>query len=279
MGPSDHNRTREAPLGPVVRLLLMLGDMVSTRTNRPSFDLPADGGEPVPAILQLPRATAAVPGVLLLHAFNSRKERMADSIGSALADRGIASLAIDLPMHGGRKGSTQGLSLRNPLALVQTWKLAVREAHRAIDYLATHPGIDPTRLGIAGYSIGAYLATIVAASDPRIRAVALVAGGDLPEHLPFASLVRGIVDPRRAARALAGRPLLMFNGTRDRTVTPEQAKALFAAAGEPKELRWYDGGHWLPDVAVTGIAEWLGDQLSVARTPRSTARIATSDAR
>ena len=204
--------------------------MTTKRSQRLSIELDAQGAEIVPGILQVPAIhapAAPVAGVVLLHGFTSRKERMADSIGRVLLKAGIATLAIDLPSHGAREGRRDDLSLRNPLALVQKWKLAVREANAAVSFLAAHPAVDAQRLAIAGYSVGAFLALAVAANNTLIRAVALAAGGDLPEQTPFVSLVRAVADPRRAARALAGRPLLMINGRRDRTVTPAQALSLF----------------------------------------------------
>lgn len=201
------------------------------QTNiREPVELDIGGGERVPGILTVPRAASQVPAVVLLHGFSSRKERMADSIGRAIGKRGVASLAIDLPLHDARDGSIENLSLRNPIALVSKWRLAVRETHAAIRYLAEHPAIDPRRLAIAGYSLGAYLSMIVAGDDPLVRAVVLAAGGDLPAETPFASLVRAIADPRRAARRLSGRPLFMINGRWDRTIRPEQARVLFEAA-------------------------------------------------
>ncbi|HEY0996866.1 MAG TPA: hypothetical protein VGD77_12805, partial [Gemmatimonadaceae bacterium] len=61
-------------------------------------------GEEVPAILLLPASARAVPAALLLHGYTSRKERMAESLGMALLRQGIASLSIDLPLHGEREG-------------------------------------------------------------------------------------------------------------------------------------------------------------------------------
>jgi dienelactone hydrolase len=230
-------------------------------TSRQLVELQLGAEEAVPAILQLPSARPA-PAVLLIHGFSSRKESMADSLGRALAARGVASLAIDLPLHGARDGGVEGMSLRNPLALVQKWRLAVKESSNALEYLADHPAIDPQRIGLSGYSLGSYIGVIVASSSRRVRAVALAAGGDLPAETPFASLVRTIADPIRAVRSLAGRPLLMVNGRYDRTIRPEQAKALFAAAAEPKEQRWYNGGHWPPVHAIDETAAWLTTQLS-----------------
>ena len=228
-----------------------------------SVELEIEGGEKVPGILQVPRSPTPtpVPGVLLLHGFTSRKERMAESIGRALLRHGVASLAIDLPLHGGRDGDLQDGALRNPIAVVQTWRLAVREARAATHYLATQPAVDPRRIAIAGYSLGAYLAVTVAAAEPRFRAVALAAGGDLPTATPYLSLVRAVVDPLRSIKALDGRPLYMVNGKHDRTILPDQARALFAAANEPKELHWYDGGHWPPQPAIDNVARWLADKL------------------
>lgn len=247
--------------------------MTQTRNVRHVFELDAGGGEHVPAVFQLPAGGAPVPGVVLLHGFSARKEQMADSIGRALLKHDVASLAIDLPLHGARETGIEGLSLHNPIAVVQKWRLAVSEANSAIAYLAGQPGVDARRIAIAGYSLGAYLAVIVGADNALVRAVALAAGGDLPEHTPFAALVRTIADPRRAVRALAGRPLLMVNGRTDRTVRAEQARALFEAAAEPKELRWYDGGHWPPPAAIEWVAEWLvaiGEDLEPGGPPGGT---------
>ena len=235
--------------------------MPAARKSQQTVSLEVGRGEHVPGVLQLPAAKTTVPSVLLLHGFTSRKERMADSLGRALLERGIASLAVDLPMHGGRDGNVEGLSMRNPLALVQKWKLAVREANAAVQYLAEHPSLDPQRIAIAGYSLGSFLATVVAADNPLVRAVALAAGGDLPEETPFAPLVRSVVDPRRAVKSLRGRPLYMVNGRYDRTVKPAQARTLYEAAGEPKELHWYNGGHWPPAAAMEKAADWLAAQL------------------
>jgi pimeloyl-ACP methyl ester carboxylesterase len=194
---------------------------------------------------------------LLLHGFTSRKERMADGIGRALLRRGVASLAIDLPLHGGREGRFDDVSLRNPMQVVSMWRLAVREAREALGYLAELRQVDAGRVAIVGYSLGSFLGVTIAAAEPRVRAVVLVAGGDYPEQTPFASLIRTVADPLRSVRKLAGRPLLMVNGRFDRTVRPEQAERLFAAAAEPKEMRWYQGGHWPGATEIEAVALWL----------------------
>ena len=228
------------------------------------------GDAVVPAILLLPPAVEQpVPAALLLHGYSSRKERMADTIGRALALRGVASLAIDLPLHGERDAPLQRQSLLNPLALVHHWRLALAECAAGLDCLAQHECSDPARLAIVGYSLGAYVGVAAAARDSRVSAVVLAAAGDLPLGTPFELLVRGVADPLKAVRRLAGRPLLMTHGRFDRTVQPADADRLFAAASEPKEMRWWNAGHILPAEATDDAAAWLATQLSSPMTARA----------
>ncbi|HJQ18904.1 MAG TPA: alpha/beta fold hydrolase [Gemmatimonadaceae bacterium] len=230
-----------------------------------------DGDERIPAIFLVPHAPGPQPAALLLHGFGSEKERMADSVGFALMTRGVCALAIDLPMHGARSEGAATLSMSNPMQIVGTWRAAVREARCALEFLQRHDAVDPARIGLVGYSLGSFLANIVAADTPSVQAVVLAASGDLPEGLPFESLVRAVVDPLRAVRRLGGRPLLMVNGRFDRTVKPGRAERLFAAAHEPKTMRWYGGGHWPPAREINYAAEWLASSLLESHTPRTRA--------
>lgn len=215
------------------------------------------GAERVPAALLLPLEPRPAPAALLLHGYTSRKEQMLGSIGHALLDRGIASLGVDLPLHGEREQGLDEASLRNPLALARQWRMALAECAAALALLGSYPEIDGARLAVVGYSLGAFLGVIAASREPSVRAVALAAGGDLPTNTPFTAVARTLADPVRAARKLAGRPLLMINGRGDRTVRPDQAERLFAAAAEPKTLRWYQGGHWLPPGEIEWAADWV----------------------
>jgi hypothetical protein len=117
--------------------------------------------------------------------------------------------------------------------------------------------------------MGSFLAVLLAADDPEVRAVVLAAGGDLPEGTPLAAVARAVVDPPRAVRKLAGRPLLMIHGKNDRTMRPAQAERLFAAAREPKEIRWWDAGHILPREAIDHAARWLAERLDAGGERRS----------
>ena len=258
------------------RVDLRLGDDTVPGVLLLPPDLPADApaGAPAGSFAPARGATAprrvprrarrtvhGAPGAVLLHGYSSRKELMADTVGTALLRHGIASLAIDLPLHGDREGPIQEQARYNPLLLLRQWRLALAETTAALHLLGDVPGVDRGRLAIVGYSMGAFLAVMAAADDPAARAIVLASGGDLPDRTPLAALVRRMADPLRAVRNLQGRPLLMVHGRQDRTVRPEQAERLFAAAGEPKTLRWWDAGHYLPAVAIDEAALWLATTL------------------
>lgn len=229
----------------------------------------------VPAVLLLPDGPPhhprPAPGAVLLHGYSSRKEQMAEDVGMGLVRRGIAALAIDLPLHGERAGDVDFRSVRNPLALVQSWRRGQADARLALGYLGARPEVDGGRLALVGYSMGSFLGVTVAADTPAVRALVLAAGGDLPTGSPFERLVRSVADPLKAVRRLDGRPLLMVHGRRDGTVRPEQAQRLFDAAEEPKTLRWYDAGHYLPRAAVDEAAGWLAERLDRRPGARGTA--------
>ncbi|WP_019586156.1 alpha/beta hydrolase family protein [Deinococcus apachensis] len=222
-------------------------------------------GDPVPAVLLLPEVEPGVrvPAALLLHGLTSRGEVMTDSVGRVLLRRGVASLAPDLPLHGSR-GHPLGLdSLRNPLEAARLWRLALREAGVAVEFLRTHPAVDPGRVAVVGYSLGSFLATALAARHREVGALVLAAGGDLPLGTPLTTLARTALDPIRAVRQLGGRPLLMVHGRHDPVIRPDQAERLYAAAREPKELRWWNAGHSLPTAAIEDAADWLTRHLGV----------------
>lgn len=246
-----------------------------TGGRRLTVDLDVGGEISVPGVLLVPAWRRPAPAAVLLHGYSSQKEHLADTVGDALLEREIASLAIDLPLHGERGDSMQQQSLRNPLALLGQWRLAIRETTLALRVLEQTREVDASALAIVGYSMGSFLGVTVAASEPAVRAVVLAAGGDLPAHTPLSRLIRSVADPLRAVRRLAGRPLLMVHGRQDHVVRPEQAERLFAAAGEPKTLRWYDAGHRLPPDVIRDAAGWLREQLLGAPADQERERGAT----
>jgi fermentation-respiration switch protein FrsA (DUF1100 family) len=221
-------------------------------------------GHSLAGLMLRPVAPGPAPCALLLHALSSDKETMTRLIGRPLAARGIASLALDAHLHGERAADRH-----QPLDLPEYFDLAresVVEYRQALDLLAARPDVDPRRIGLVGYSLGAMMGAILAGVDERVRACVLMVGGDMVrdnlQHLP--PPLRPLAEPVCAANFvphISPRPVLFINGKWDTIVPCSAATLLHEAAREPKEVLWADAGHLLPDeVGIHGL-EWLAGQL------------------
>jgi esterase FrsA len=109
--------------------------------------IPFEGKEII-GYLRLPKnAPGPVPLVLAVNGLDSRKEDLAESF-SAILPFGVGYLAVDGPGTG-----------QNPIKVSEN---AERVLSRVLDYIATRPEIDKTRVAMHGVSWGAYWATKMA---------------------------------------------------------------------------------------------------------------------
>jgi alpha-beta hydrolase superfamily lysophospholipase len=106
-------------------------------------------------------STRPAPAVVLVHMLQ-KSRRDWDQFASRLASEGIGALAFDLRGHGESPGSPQDYA-----AMVND----VRAARR---FVASRSDVAPTRIGIAGASIGASLAALAAGDDPAVTALVLL---------------------------------------------------------------------------------------------------------
>jgi len=121
------------------------------------------------------------------------------------------------------------------------WMATVRDT---IAYAESHPGTERTRIGLLGFSLGAYLALSVAAIDERVKAVVEYFGG-LPEEF-----VSGL---QRMA------PVLILHGEQDSVVPVAEASRLEAVLkplNVPYEKKIYPGaGHAFSGMALIDAAQ------------------------
>lgn len=216
----------------------------------------------VPALLYLPKlAKSPMPVVVFQHGLGSTKEQILnDQVKAALAKEGFAGFAIDAALHGERKETG-----KEPREFFSTVKQpvfqTVADLRRGVDYLATVPEVDAKRIGFYGISMGGFLGALATGLDPRFRAVALVVAwadwGAFTQNSEMArkaaesylltpELVRQLmadVDPLYFVGHISPRPILMENGRTDKLIPTASAEALHKAAKEPKQVRWYPGGH------------------------------------
>jgi cephalosporin-C deacetylase-like acetyl esterase len=187
-----------------------------------------------------------------------------------LARRGVVALTITEPSTSDPpvRAKTLPGTLKNVEAGQVRDVVAIR---RAVDVLQSLPQVDPKRIGYLGWSAGARAGTFVAASDPRVKALALLSAGAAPVNTYVAlapEQVRGVVqnvltriDPiRYAARARPG-SLLLEDGRRDTVVPHSALMSIVKAAPKGTMVRWYDAPHELNDRAYRDAYDWLQQKL------------------
>jgi carboxymethylenebutenolidase len=109
------------------------------------------------------------------------------------------------------------------------WTTLKTVIHNAIEYLQSLPGVDPDRIGLVGFSQGAFLAVSTAGTAPAVKAVVAYYGGapsDLDDYL----------------QALP--PILLLHGEKDASVPLGRARTLYerlAENGLAVEMHVYPG--------------------------------------
>jgi dienelactone hydrolase len=109
---------------------------------------------------------ARAPAVILVHMLHKNR-RDWDAVATSLASQGIGALAIDLRGHGESSGSI-------PEGDTVDYSVLLRDVIAARHYLSSRGDVQPSRVGIAGASIGANLAVLEAAADPTVASIALL---------------------------------------------------------------------------------------------------------
>ncbi len=225
----------------------------------------------VTAYLFLPPGPGPHPAMVVLHEWNPSSTRSGFLLCRAIARAQVAALMVVEPYSLNRtpmnadQGDARILSGNVP-HMVGALHQAVLDARRGLDYLAHRPDVDPTRMGVAGISLGGILSGVVAGVDPRVKVVlTLVGGADFPKDLWDGPLTRpfrrqivadgytyqtymAAMAPVDATIWLPQRRfnpenVLMINGRYDTVISPNQAKLLAQDFGGT-HIVWLDSGHY-----------------------------------
>lgn len=140
---------------------------------------------------------------------------------------------------------------------------AVIDARRLIDWAQTRDEVDRYRIGLVGFSISAVTGTLVAQSDPRIRASALVMGGaelgrivsECPgnEQETRAGVMKNLgldrrefeltlnalfedLDPASYPNRVDPRSVLLVDAGRDECIPETSREAWWEALGRPERI-------------------------------------------
>jgi fermentation-respiration switch protein FrsA (DUF1100 family) len=127
-----------------------------------------------------------------------------------------------------------------------------RDALAALATVQSIAEVDPTKLLVFGQSLGGAIAVSALGStnltglcgvavDSTFDSYKALAKAHAPDLL--ASLfIRNTLNPIKVVATLAPTPLLVIHGTADRVIPYARGKALFDAAGDPKQLWTVPGG-------------------------------------
>jgi predicted esterase len=134
-----------------------------------------------------------------------------------------------------------------------------RRTHALADFVTaavTHYGLDGAHITALGYSNGANIAATLLLLRPEI--------------LTGAVLLRAMVvlDEAPPATTLAGRRILLVNGSRDPIVPadhPPRLAALLRAGGADVTVRVTPAGHGLTRDDLTSAGRWLAEPRRAAR--------------
>jgi carboxymethylenebutenolidase len=157
-------------------------------------------------------ASGRGPGVLVIQEWwglDSGIKEMTERLGTA----GFVALAPDL-YHGELAGHTE-MDKAGTLMQALPPDRAARDMSGAIDYLALHPAVTSTGIGVVGFCMGGMLAFIIAANrGDAVRAV-----------VPFYGFPQGAAEPDWSGLTAVVRGHM---AEKDSFFPPEKARALEA---------------------------------------------------
>ena len=264
-------------------------------------------GQRVPAIIYVPTHAHHAPAIVVVNGHGGDKSSWyAVYTGLLYASAGAVVITYD-PI-GEFERSINKFSETNEHdvlmpGLIHTERvggLMIEDAQQALRYAASRPEVDPTRIALAGYSMGSFHAILAAALAgpqlPKIRALVLSGGGNLDgpnqywdsnpkpncQSGPYEALNfmnSGTADRGAVLYALRARsgPTLILNGTEDSLITKFNElepffidlRARIAAILGPKsgsrqnlpETLWFPGAGHRASFMTRPAALWLNQQL------------------
>jgi dipeptidyl aminopeptidase/acylaminoacyl peptidase len=205
------------------------------------------------------------PAIIVCHGLGANKSDFTE-LAVSLSKRGYFVLQFDFRAHGDSGGSRTSLGYHEQ-----------EDVAAALAFLKSRPGIDPKRIGIYGFSMGASTAILAAAKTGAFRAIvadsAFARLRDLSGtvissfyHLPsfpflnlavlgydlyFQTSINNIA-PVTVIAGLSPVPILIIAGDSDTLVPVKYGHQLFEAAKEPKELWIIRGADHGGTLAVAG---------------------------
>ncbi len=211
--------------------------------------------------------TSKAPAIIVCHGVGANKSDFTE-LAAALSRRGYFVLLFDFRAHGESGGSRSSLGYHEQ-----------KDIAAALDLLRSRPEIDPKRVGVYGFSLGASTAILAAAQTHAFSAIvadsAFTSLKDMARstitgfyHLPsFPFLPLSImsyqlyfqtsvdnISPVDVISKISPAPVLIIAGEGDTLISADNGKKLFSSAKEPKELWLIPGADHGATLAAAGSA-------------------------
>ena len=229
-------------------------------------------GYHVTANLYLPATPGPAPAIIYHSGHGPFGKIEAFGLASNLARNGIATLAYD-PLGAGERlqvinpatgkswaGADEHSQAQIPISLIgdHVARYMLNDAMRAIDYLATRPEINSSRIGSYGCSGGGTLSAYLIALDPRVKAGAVACYLTTYEQLyktigpqdgeqVIPSFIKDGLDLPDLIELAAPRPYAQLSTTEDMfpfagaTAAHEEAARFYSLVGAPDNLKFLTG--------------------------------------
>lgn len=179
-----------------------------------------------------PDSTSKHPALIVLHGAGGAASYWMSRFAPTLREAGVAIYAPHYFDKTNTQHATTAMILDGHHFV--EWLAAIRDA---VSYVAARPGVDTSRIGVLGISLGGYLAVALGIEDKRIRATVEVSGG-----VPL-----GWEDRMTSGMA----PTLVLHGAKDDVVPAAEAHKLQALLDQrhvaheveifPEETHWFVG--------------------------------------
>lgn len=146
---------------------------------------------------------------------------------------------------------------------------------RAMDLVLSQPDVDPERFAFVGHDFGGMYGVLAGSLDPRpSRYVIMAATPRFPDWYLYSPKLEGDarkeyirqmsgINPVVHISKLSPASVLFQFGRDDPHVPRDRAEEFYNSAKKPREIRWYESGHGLDDMASADRKAWLGRQLKL----------------
>ena len=146
---------------------------------------------------------------------------------------------------------------------------------RAMDLLLSQPNVDSKRFAYVGHDFGGMYGVLAGSLDQRpTHYVVMAATPRFPDWYLYLPKLEGEsreafirqmaeIDPIVHVQKVSPADVFFQFATDDFHVPKERAEEFFAAAKDPKELKWYESGHGLNEDATRDRKAWLKERLGL----------------